>query len=355
MATNKWSIEKAQAWYNELPWLVGCNFIPSTAINQLEMWQADTFDPETIDRELGWAAGIGMNTVRVFLHDLAWLQDPEGFKQRIHQYLEIASKHGIRTMFVLFDDCWHPNATIGKQPEPVPGVHNSGWLQSPGLQAANDPAQEPRLKAYVQDVVGTFAQDPRVLIWDLYNELGNTFLPIMTKPWYKKYPLLLYRGFRHLFLPLPTLPLLQKTAQWVRELQPMQPLTAGIWFGSKALNDALIEVSDIISFHNYFKAPALSQQIKYLQQFKRPLLCTEYMSRTSGSLFETHLPIFQKENVGCYNWGLVNGKTQTIYTWEDIGNPAEPAIWFHDIFREDGTPFSTEEINFIRKMTNQKS
>lgn len=349
--SQRWSAERANQWYAELPWLVGCNFIPSTAINQLEMWQEDTFDLKTIDRELGWAASIGMNTVRVFLHDLLWVQDAEGFKKRINQYLAVADQHGIRTMLVFFDDCWWPNAKLGPQPAPIPGMHNSGWLQSPGHQVATDPVQEPRLKAYVQDIVKTFAEDPRVLLWDIYNEMGNTFLTIGTLSGYIRWPKMAARAFRHLFRPLPTLPLLLKTAQWIREINPSQPITAGIWFAGKSLKNQLIEVSDVISFHNYFKAKSLENQIIRLQKFGRPVLCTEYMSRTSGSLFETHLPVMKKYKVAAYNWGLVNGKTQTIYTWEDKPGGPEPKLWFHDVFRVDGTPFSQQEVDFIRKIT----
>ena len=153
--TSRWSKTKANIWYNGQPWLVGCNFIPSTAINQLEMWQSDTFDPKTIDRELDWAADIGFNTVRVYLHDLAWESDAKGFKKRINQYLEIANRHGIKTLFVLFDDCWNANPKIGKQPEPVPGVHNSGWLQSPGKSIVNNPQKWSRLiSTYLSSCLG---------------------------------------------------------------------------------------------------------------------------------------------------------------------------------------------------------
>src|SRR5437660_7690799 len=170
----RWSSDKAKAWYAKQPWLVGCNFIPSTAINQLEMWQADTFDPATIDRELGWAADkLGFNTVRVFLHDLAYQADPPGFKQRVGKFLEIADRHGIRPLFVIFDDCWNQNPKIGKQPAPKPGIHNSGWLQSPSTKVVCDPEQWDGLEKYVTDVFGTFANDKRILMWDLYNEPGN--------------------------------------------------------------------------------------------------------------------------------------------------------------------------------------
>ena len=346
----RWSEEKINNWYKQQPYLVGCNFIPSTAINQLEMWQAATFDPETINKELSWAAKIGMNTIRVFLHDLLWLQDAEGFKQRIHQFLEIANSHGIKTMFVLFDDCWFSDAKLDKQPEPIPGIHNSGWLQSPGKAAATDSTQEQRLKSYVQDIVGTFANDERVLLWDVYNELGNFFLPILIQPWYKKYPKLLIQGIKHLFLTIPTMSLFVNSVKWIREINPSQPITAGLWFGNRTLTKALVESSDIISFHHYGKVNSLKQQIKGLKAYRRPILCTEFLARNLGSTFQTHLPVFKEEMVGCYNWGLVSGKTQTIFTWEGTVGDTEPAVWYHDIFRKDGTPYSKEEIDVFNQL-----
>ncbi len=107
-APARWTEAQANAWYAQQPWPVGADFLPSTAINELEMWQADTFDPVTIDRELGWAEAIGMNTMRVFLHNLLWEQDPKGFSQRIDQFLAICARHHIRPVFVLFDSCWDP-------------------------------------------------------------------------------------------------------------------------------------------------------------------------------------------------------------------------------------------------------
>src|SRR5919205_4602346 len=145
--TQRWSEQKANAWYRKQPWLVGSNYTPASAINELEMWQADTFDPQRIDQELGWAESIGMNTMRVFLHDLLWQQDAAGFQKRLDQFLTIASRHHIRPLLVLFDSCWDPVPKLGKQHAPVPGVHNSGWVQSPGDKALADPAQVPRFKA----------------------------------------------------------------------------------------------------------------------------------------------------------------------------------------------------------------
>ena len=150
----KWTADKANEWYKNMPWIVGCNFSPSSAINQLEMWQNDSFDRETIKRELGWAADLGFNAMRVYLHDLLWEADAEGFTQKINEYLEISSGLGIKTMLVLFDDCWNKNPKPGKQPEPQPGVHNSGWVQSPGEKVVLDPSQWGRLEKYVKEVIG---------------------------------------------------------------------------------------------------------------------------------------------------------------------------------------------------------
>jgi hypothetical protein len=169
----RWTEAQANAWYTQQPWPVGADFLPSTAVNELEMWQADTFDPATIDRELGWADAIGMNTMRVFLHNLLWDQDPKGFTSRIDTFLGIAARHHIRPVFVLFDSCWDPRPKLGPQHPPIPGVHNSGWVQAPGTEVLSDPAQFPRLEIYVKGVVGAFANDPRILAWDIWNEPDN--------------------------------------------------------------------------------------------------------------------------------------------------------------------------------------
>lgn len=322
----QWSIEKAIDWYRMQPWMVGCNFIPSTAVNQLEMWQAATFSPDDIDRELRWAASLGMNVVRVYLHDRAWFADPAGFRERMRQYLTIAFRHGIRTIFVLFDDCWNPEAQIGPQPSPVPGVHNSRWLQSPGVSIVNDPSRWERLAAYVRDVIGSFARDRRILMWDLYNEPGNSS-----------------QGNK-------SLPLLLKAFEWARSVSPTQPLTAGVWADLPELNAVQVINSDIITFHNYQDTASLSTQISDLRRFGRPLVCTEWMARPTSTI-ATHLPIFKQHNVGCVLWGLVAGKTQTIYPWGSPEGAPEPTLWFHDLLRADGTPLDAGEIQMLREMT----
>jgi hypothetical protein len=330
MHEKRWPQEQIATWYEKQPWLVGCNFIPSTAVNQLEMWQEETFDAETIERELRWAAGLGFNTVRVYLHDLAWEADRVGFRTRVDRYLAIADSYAISTLFVLFDDCWNDGPRAGPQTEPVPGVHNSGWLQSPGSRLVADPTAWARLERYVTDVLGAFARDERVLLWDLYNEPGNNGLGVKS------------------------LPLLRKAFEWARAAAPTQPLTAALWFDNKELNEFQLGASDVVTFHNYLDAESVSRQIEALKVHGRPVMCTEYMARTMGSRFETHLPVFKEEGVGCYNWGLVSGKTQTIYQWGSAEGTPEPDVWFHDILRQDGTPFDSQEVQLIKSLTREK-
>lgn len=330
---NKWSIEKAENWYAKQNWLVGANFNPSTAINQLEMWQADTFDPKTIDRELGYAANIGMNAMRVYLHSLAYQSDPKGFKNRINTYLDIADKYSIKTMFVIFDDVWDKSPKIGKQPEPIPGTHNSGWVQDPGDPASIDLKNFPQLEVYVKDILNTFKNDERVLMWDLYNEPGNS----------DKFS--------------SSVPLLEKVFIWAREVNPSQPLTAGIWQWSKKfqeVNEIQALNSDIITYHHYGEPEDHLKVINLLKTHGRPMICTEYMARTRNSRFSNILPLLKEENVGAINWGLVAGKSNTIYQWNTpIPSGEEPDEWFHDVFRKDGKPYRQDEVDLIKKLTSK--
>jgi alpha-galactosidase len=330
--SRRWIEDRARSWADSQPWTLGCNYIPRTVVNTLEMWQAETFDPQTIDEELGWAEGLGFNAVRVFLHYLLWDQDPGGFLKRLEHFLSIADKHHIGTMFVLFDDCWNAKFRLGAQPAPRPGVHNSGWVQCPGPDMLEAPARWGVLEDYTRGVIGFFREDRRVLAWDLYNEPGNSDY-----------------GPR-------SLPLLEKVFAWARAAAPSQPLTAGIWGESREfadLNRFQAENSDIISFHAYTDKAGTKRMIDALKVHGRPLLCTEYMARTAGSRFEDILPLFKAEDVGAMNWGFVSGKTQTIYPWGSKRGSPEPAVWFHDILRADGTPFAAAEVGLIRALAGK--
>jgi hypothetical protein len=348
-AAERWTPQRANDWYSAQPWLVGCDFLPSTAINQLEMWQPGTFDPVTIDRELGWAQSIGFNTVRVFLHDLAWQDDRGSFYKNLDKFLDIAKSHQIRPMLVFFDGVWDPDPQSGPQHRPRTGVHNSGWVQSPGRVVLADNARQDALKPYVTDVLTRYGNDKRVLAWDLFNEPdngnGNSYGPLELKNKDEVAARLVRLSF-----------------QWARAVGPSQPLTVGLWGHAphwdapETLNQvhrAAVELSDVISFHDYGKPDSMTGRIKQLRKYGRPLVCTEFMARGNGSTFEAILPILKKEKVAAYCWGLVDGKSQTKYPWNtwQMPNLGEPEPWHHDIFHTDGKPYRESEVKLIRGLT----
>ena len=344
----RWSEQKANQWYQQQPWLVGANYIPSNSINELEMFQAATFDPDINDHELQLAESIGMNTVRVFLQDQLWMQDARGFKQRLDTFLKIADRHHIRPILVLFDSCWETNPHLGPQHPPIPGIHNSGWVQSPGKERLLNRSVEPQLQEYVVGIVGAFANDSRVFAWDVWNEPDN-------------------RGgdkAEDVSAKVARVnELLPKVFEWARSARPIQPLTSGVWTGDWS-NPSLESVttklqlseSDIISFHNYSWPEAFEARIQELQRYQRPIICTEYMARGAGSTFDGSLPVAKKYHVAAINWGLVAGKTQTYLPWDSWDRPyvrLQPTIWFHEVFRGDGTPYRQHEVDLIRSLTGR--
>lgn len=327
-----WPIEKSKKWAKEHGWISGCNFIPSTAINQIEMWQADSFDKATIDKELGWAQELGFNAMRVYLSSRVWENDPKGMIQRMDEYLTISDKHGISTIFCFFDDCWSAESALGKQPDPKPGVHNSGWVRDPSVSLRNDTATLfQKLEKYQKAVMTAFKDDKRIILWDLYNEPGNN-------------------GHG-----CTSLPLLKNTFKWARSVNPSQPITAGIWsFGCLEMNQFQAANSDVITYHNYGDVNDHQYWINLLQILDRPMVCTEYMARRNNSLFSNILPLLKEKQVGAINWGFVAGKTNTIHAWDEpMPDGKEPKLWFHDIYRTDKTPFDVKEIEIIKR-TNQK-
>ena len=344
----RWSEEKAWKWHQENGWMAGTNFNPSTAINQLEFFQEESFDMETIDRELSWSAELGMKMHRVYLHNLLWDQDSLGFINRINAYLETADKYQIKTMLVLLDDVWHPLPKLGKQPDPTPFVHNSGWVQAPGATILGDSLRHDELKNYIKGVISHFAEDKRVVAWDLYNEPDN----VANQPGYAE--LELKDKYTYTFA------LLKKVVRWAREVNPSQPLTIGIWKGDhslwgnpqalRPLERFMIENSDVISFHSYDNLQITREKVEELKKYNRPIICTEYLARGNGSTFEDILPMFKENEIHAVNWGFVSGKTNTIFPWSSWSKTFDsmPKIWHHDIYRTDKSPFSEEEIALLK-------
>ena len=352
--TPRWTEAKAQAWYAQQPWMVGSNYIPQSAINELEMWQEATFDPAEIDRELGWAEGLGMNVMRVFLHDLLWQQDAAGFQRRMNEFLTIASKHHIRTLVVLFDSCWDPSPHLGPQHPPIPGIHNSGWVQSPGAKALADSGEYPRLKEYVQGVMKAFANDDRVLAWDVWNEPGE-----VSSGNYPREELKENDKIARVTALLP------QVFEWAREVHATQPLTSPVWTVDRSpdgsnlgeLQQIQLRESDVITFHNYSWPEYFKREVTWLKKYNRPVICTEYMARSAGSTFDTVLPIAKQERVAAINWGFVAGKTQTYLPWESWDHPYirnQPSVWFHEVLHPDGTPYRQAEVDLIRQLTGKK-
>ncbi|WP_282295779.1 cellulase family glycosylhydrolase [Stenotrophomonas sp. PS02289] len=346
----RWTPTEADAWYAKQEWLVGANYTTSNAINQLEMFQAETFDPAAIDRELGWAKQqFGMNTMRVYLHDLLWQQDPQGFLKRVDTFLSIAEKHGIKPMLVLFDSCWDPDPALGAQRRPIPGVHNSGWVQSPSRHMLVDRANDAHFQAYVEGVIGHFANDKRVLAWDLWNEPDN--------PGGGNYMDKQLKGEQERIAEL-----LPKIFDWARSKKPAQPLTSGVWIGDDwspgaasltSIQRTQLEQSDVITFHNYEQPEAFVSRIAQLRKYGRPLICTEWLARGNGSNVDTILPIARRENIGMINWGFVDGAIQTRFPWDSWQRPytmEPPTMWFHDLLNADGTPYRAREAELFRQL-----
>ncbi|MEO7961131.1 MAG: glycoside hydrolase family 2 TIM barrel-domain containing protein, partial [Ginsengibacter sp.] len=211
------------------------------------------------------------------------------------------------------------------------GVHNSGWVRDPGTMIYSHPDTMEVLKNYVKDLLNTFKNDDRILMWDLYNEPGNSGQ--LNK----------------------SLPLLHNVYAWAKEINPSQPITSGVWNNApefQVLNKFQLENSDVVTYHNYSYIDNHKKAIDTLRKFERPLICTEYMARKNGSIFQVIMPLLKKENVGAINWGFVSGKTNTIFAWSTpMPDGGEPDLWFHDIYRKDKTPFSQFEVDFIRKTT----
>ena len=355
----RWSEERAWEWQQENGWMVGTNFNPSTSINQLEFWQEDTYDPETIERELEWSAELGMNLHRVYLHNLLWDQDSLGFLKRVENYLEIADSKDIKTLFVLLDDCWHPVPKLGKQPDPLPFIHNSGWVQAPGSAILGDSLRHQETKNYIKGVISHFAEDKRVVGWDLYNEPGNG------TPFDPRYP---DRGPEVKDKDIYTLSLLKKSFKWAREVNPSQPITTSVWKGSgvdkdwsklDSLSDLsrfTLSNSDVISFHTYGNIEEMRLRIDQLEKFNRPILCTEYLARGQGSTFQAMLPLLKEKQISAINWGFVAGKTNTVFPWSSWDEEFDslPKIWHHDIYLPDKTPYDQKEIDFLKEILLNK-
>lgn len=369
----QWTTDRANAWYARMPWLAGTNYYPATAINQLEMWQEETWDPDRIDLEMQWSRDLGFNTHRVYLHDLAWEVDPEGFYARIDAFLEICTRYGVRPFFVFFDDCHNPFPKVGPQPGPVPAYHNSGWVTSPSRadavalweDADKGGAITARLKGYVQGTLQRFADDDRVLMWELYNEPGRGSRA--PDQW-------MGGNLSDESFGDQSAKLVHASWVWARAVNSSQPICSNSHGCVGAINYSInVLNSDVHSIHCYETAERTRLLLDKFEAYGRPVLMTEYLARERGSTFEGVMPLLKERNVAAINWGFVAGKSGTIWPWSSrerdggfVGADAlrrgmdtfpeprdlpEPELWFHDILRFDGTPYSGDEVACIKSLT----
>jgi hypothetical protein len=328
----RWSEAEAWEWYWTAGLQQGFNYVPRNCVNTTEQWQSETFDATEINWELGIARSLGYTSVRVFLQFLIWEHDPAGFERRFDTFLSIAAGRGLSTVPVIFDDCRFSGRDpfLGPQDKLGNPPANRSWTPSPGHALVTDARRRPALAEYVENLTGKHRRDHRILMWDLYNEPGNS-------------------GMGDAVLPL-----LDETFDVARQTGPTQPLTAGAYRGGGNHQDAIdtrcAELSDVISFHAYNPESELVKQTGFLLEHRRPLLCTEWMARPhpQESRIETHLEVFRRFGVSYYNWGLVNGRTRTQYPWNAEEGSPEPEEWFHDIARHDGSPYRSDEWYALR-------
>ena len=266
------------------------------------------------------------------------------------EFLALADRHHIGVVFVPLDGVWDPYPKLGPQRAPVPHRHNSGWVQSPGVEILGDPRRHDELRPYIVGVISRFHDDRRVQAWDIFNEPDNSNGSAYGKQETRQKAEL-------------SLQLLKKAFAWAREANPSQPITCGVWLGNwgdpaklSAMERTQLEESDVISFHCYSKLDDLRLCVEHLRRYGRPILCTEFMARPVGSTFSPHLGYLKEQRVGAYCWGFVAGKTQTIYPWDSWTKTYtnEPPVWFHDILRADGAAYRPEEVAYIRGVTGKR-
>ena len=279
-------------------------------------------------------SGSSSSPASMHLQYAVYADDPNYFLNTLDKFMTICAKHKIKFMPALFDDCSFgitSDPKVGKQPEPLKGWYAWAWSPSPGHSMVTDTTTYPKLEKYVTAVIARFKNDPRILLWDLYNEPTNGGLGSTT------------------------FPLLKRVVAAARKVAPDQPISVDVWNNDKRLNDIVLASSDVITFHNYGNKNDLQKHINELKKYNRPLICTEWMNRPNRSVISDNLPVFYNEKVGCMLWGLVNGKDQTELPWGHRPGDPPPAVWQHDLYKGDFSPYHQPEIDSIRMYTSKSS
>ncbi|MBQ8716992.1 MAG: cellulase family glycosylhydrolase [Clostridia bacterium] len=350
----RWSKEKIWNWYNARPWIRGCNYMSADCANRVDQWQELGFEErfKTTEEELKLVQDTGFNTVRLILEYVVWKEEHDGFMDRFERYISLCAKYGISCMIVLANDCMPPKTELWKMP--AVGEQHYDWGYHGGRKHSqhgshkepaphfylDDPETREDYFKMVREIVSKYKDDPRICVWDLYNEPGANKRDALT------------------------LPNLKRMFEAVREIDPSQPVTVGVWRikGDESIplsevEQYALENSDIISYHNYQSYAENIRIIKRLKKEERPILNTEWLCRFQHNDVASLFPLFYLERIGCYNWGFVAGKYQTYEPWEfiweqyDAGKRADIDFtkWFHDLYRPSHRPYDPKEIELIQR------
>lgn len=359
----RWTAEQAWEWYHSKPWITGFNFIPKDSISGIELFQEWGHEEAmaAAEKEIELAESLGFNSVRMMLPFYIWRVQHDAFMDHLEELLCMLDRHHITLMPILFNDCSVPKSKyrepdLGKQPDPVPGYFGGSPVtpfdddtqlgDSTGWNIDDDPEMKPVIEKYVKELGTKYGKDPRIIVWNIWNEPGNSGR--LSK----------------------SLPMMENVFAWMRSCDPDQPLAADVW-GAGAdhpygwlkdphiyaeIEHRALELSDVISFHFYGDYSHAKMYLDCLKQYNRPLFNTEWMHRPYRSLIETHMPLWKKEDVASYFFGFVNGKSQFNYVWEFIKNlpDIDTRLWMHDIFHSDFTPYDPDEIEVIKKLNFDK-
>ncbi len=295
---------------DDLVWMRGANYVPSYARNDVQIWL--DYDPAVIDRELGYAAKLKLNVVRVFLQVAVYETAPQRFLDNFENLLSLCAKHQIQLMPVLFDSCFDPQVVD------LQNYHDKKWMPSPGFSRLGN-QDRPALERYIQAVVGGHRQDRRIVLWDVMNEPESTAHYADGE-----------RGGRAT---------IDAFVRWalrrVKDEQPNQPLTIG--WAAQPNTLAFIDLVDVICIHQYCPAAELAKWIREAQHWSRlygkPVIMNEFIGRPQQP-FERALPIVAEQKIGWCFWELMIGRTQF----------AEGVSPYQGLLYPDGTCYDADEV-----------
>lgn len=348
----KWTKERAWEWYNKQPWIRGFCYYPSCCLNMIEMWQEYNWDKvkATMEKEMAIAKEWGFNAVRILtLFDL-YLDQPEAHLNHLEEFIQICDKNQIKVMVCIGNDCLvsksnYKKPSYGEQEYDL-GYHSGKAISphivmnEPGYALADEPEYFDLYLEYVEAIISKYAKDERVLLWDIYNEPGNSRRGMMS---YK---------------------VMEESFKIARKYDTIQPCAACCWSYNekdepyKEIELKALEMSDVILYHGYMNYKKHKRTVKFLKKtYERPLFNTEWLHRIWHNDVEHFFPYFRKNKIAAFNWGFVRGKSQTNEPWEWLfneyhlghGKDWDFTKWQHDLIRSNLEPYDFKEYEIIKR------